>query len=45
MNHDVAKIRELIEYLNYHTTLYDKGTPEISDYNWDRRYFELKELE
>ena len=45
MNHDIAKIRELIEYLNYHTTLYDKGTPQISDYNWDRRYFELKELE
>ena len=45
MNHDIAKIRELIEYLNYHTALYDKGTPQISDYNWDRRYFELKELE
>lgn len=45
MNHDIAKIRELIEYLNYHTSLYDKGTPAISDYNWDRRYFELKELE
>ena len=45
MNHDIAKIRELIEYLNYHTTLYDKGTPQISDYDWDRKYFELKELE
>ena len=45
MNHNTAKIRELVEYLNYHTTLYDKGTPQISDYDWDRKYFELKELE
>lgn len=45
MNHDIAKIRELIEYLNYHTKCYDEGHPEISDTEWDRHYFELQKLE
>ena len=45
MNHDIAKIRELIEYLNYHTKCYDEGHPEISDTEWDRHYFKLQKLE
>jgi DNA ligase (NAD+) len=39
------KIRELIEYLNYHTKCYDEGHPEISDTEWDKTYFELDQLE
>ena len=29
------EIRELIDFLNYHTKLYDEGTPIISDKEWD----------
>jgi len=39
------KITELISYLNYHTKLYDEGHPEISDSEWDNKYFELVRLE
>lgn len=45
MNQVSNKIRELIEYLNYHTKCYDEGHPEISDTEWDRHYFELQRLE
>ena len=45
MNQVSNKIRELIEYLNYHTKCYDEGHPEISDTEWDRHYFELQKLE
>ena len=45
MNQVVNKIRELIEYLNYHTKCYDEGHPEISDLEWDAKYFELDSLE
>lgn len=45
MNQVLNKIRELIEYLNYHTKCYDEGHPEISDTEWDRYYFELQKLE
>ena len=45
MNQVSNKIRELIEYLNYHTRLYDNGHPEISDMEWDASYFKLVELE
>jgi DNA ligase (NAD+) len=45
MNQVVNKIRELIEYLNYHTKCYDEGHPEISDTEWDKAYFELDQLE
>lgn len=41
----ISRMRRLIEYLNYHQDLYDKGTPQISDAEWDAAYFELKELE
>lgn len=39
------KMKNLIEFLNYHTKLYDEGHPEISDEEWDRAYFELAKLE
>ena len=35
----------LVDYLNKHQDLYDKGTPVISDSAWDEAYLELKELE
>ena len=41
----VSEIKELIEYLNYHTKKYDEGNPEITDKEWDEKYFYLKELE
>ena len=40
-----TRMKELIEFLNYHQKLYDKGTPQISDKEWDDTYFELKNLE
>ena len=39
------EIRELIDKLNKCTELYDKGTPLISDYEWDNMYRELERLE
>lgn len=39
------RIQELIKNLNHYTQLYDEGTPDISDEEWDKMYFELKELE
>lgn len=42
---NLNKIKELIDYLNKHTQLYDENKPEISDTEWDKKYFELVELE
>lgn len=39
------EIRSLIAKLNQSTKLYDKGTPIISDYEWDDMYRKLEELE
>lgn len=39
------EIRKLIDFLNYHTKLYDEGTPIISDKEWDDKYFKLLHLE
>lgn len=39
------EIRSLIDYLNWHTTLYNEGCPTIPDSVWDQKYFELVELE
>lgn len=39
------EMQKLIEFLNYHTKLYDEGHPEISDEEWDKAYFELDNLE
>ena len=41
----LEKIDNLIEILNYHTELYEKGCPVISDQEWDNMYFELQRLE
>ena len=40
-----TRMKELVDFLNYHQDLYDKGIPQISDKEWDAAYFELKELE
>ena len=45
MNILKQKMIDLVDFLNYHQDLYDKGTPIISDSKWDEAYFELKELE
>ena len=39
------RMKQLIEYLNYHQDLYDKGQSQISDKEWDEAYMELKALE
>lgn len=39
------KIFSLTKYLNDCTLAYDMGNPVISDTEWDKLYFELKELE
>ena len=41
----VSKMRQLIEYLNYHQDQYDAGTPKITDKEWDEAYMKLKALE
>lgn len=41
----IKRIDSLIEELNYHQKLYDKGRTEISDTEWDKMYFELQDLE
>lgn len=42
---DEWTIRDLIDELNRLTVLYDKGTPEVSDKEWDDLYFKLKQME
>lgn len=42
---DVEKIRNLIDELNHLTKAYDQGKPEVSDKEWDNKYFELSTLE
>ena len=39
------EIRRLITLLNEHTKYYQIGKPVISDQDWDKLYFRLKELE
>ena len=41
----VNHMKELIKVLNKNTKLYDEGIPEISDKEWDNKYFELEALE
>ena len=38
-------MRYLIDKLNHYTDLYDQGHPEISDKEWDKLYFTLKQEE
>lgn len=39
------RVEHLVSELNRLTELYDKGTPEVSDKEWDDMYFELAALE
>lgn len=41
----LTKMKQLIEFLNHHTELYNAGKPEIADITWDHAYFELMRLE
>ena len=45
MKDNIQLMQELIDYLNYHTKLYDEGKPDITDAQWDNKYFELQEME
>ena len=45
MKDNIKLMKELIDYLNYHTKLYDEGKPDITDAQWDDKYFELQEME
>ena len=40
-----ARVEYLVSELNRLTELYDNGTPEVSDKEWDDMYFELATLE
>lgn len=42
---NIEKIKELVDFLNYHTYLYDHSAETITDKEWDEKYFKLKELE
>lgn len=44
-NIEKDRMEYLVNQLNYYTDLYDKGTPVISDKEWDDLYFELVDLE
>lgn len=41
----IAEIRKLTNYLNERTKEYDEGYPTITDEEWDKKWFELKEKE
>lgn len=45
MGENNNEIRKLIDELNYYTKLYDEGKPEISDKEWDDKYFLLQKME
>lgn len=46
MNEDIKRIKELTTLLNHHRDAYYNGSkPEISDYEYDTLYDELKQLE
>jgi DNA ligase (NAD+) len=39
------ELRSLIDWLNARTIEYDKGSPTVTDKEWDEKYFELKKKE
>ena len=41
----IKRIEELVKKLNEATEEYEKGTPIMSDMEWDNMFFELQELE
>lgn len=40
-----TKIKKLVDKLNRYTDAYNEGKPIITDYEWDKLYFELLNLE
>ena len=42
---DMVKMKSLIYTLNFWTKKYDEGNPVVSDKEYDKKYFELAELE
>lgn len=42
---ELNSIREYIDTLNKYTDAYEKGSPLVSDQEWDSLYFKLQELE
>ena len=42
---DLSNVIEVINFLNDATIAYEKGTPIISDKQWDDLYFKLDEFE
>ena len=45
MADNFSKISGLVSWLNERTKEYEEGHPTVSDADWDKRYFELKNLE
>ena len=45
MSQESREIRKLIDLLNEYTEAYDRGTPIISDKDWDNIYFKLAQME
>ena len=41
----INRLMALFDKANEYTTLYDLGTPAITDQEWDNMYFEIKKLE
>ena len=41
----LEEMKMMVAELNYHTKLYDEGHPEISDKEWDDKYFRLLDFE
>ena len=39
------EMKMMVAELNRHTMLYNAGKPEISDKEWDEKYFRLAQLE
>lgn len=40
-----VRMQQLVKELNAATIAYDKGAPYMTDEEWDKKYFELQELE
>lgn len=45
MDNKRQEIHDLVEWLNFHTKLYNSGTPAITDREWDDAYYRLVLLE
>lgn len=45
MSNNIERLKYLVTFLNKCTEAYDKGTPMITDRQWDSLYYELIDLE